>query len=80
MSEKRPKLEIIQIPAQGAGSLCDCLRSPGRCFPVQQRGSGRHHTTARKKWSKEVHIVVMECRYRLNPIVENGVPLEGYRQ
>ena len=54
----------------GAGTGC----------PVQQRGLDRHHTTARKKWSKEVNILVLECHYRSNPIDENGVPLKGYRQ
>ena len=36
--------------------------------------------TARKKWSKEVNIVVMECYYKSNPIDENSVPLKGYRE
>ena len=55
-------------------------RSSGRCSPAQQRGPGRHHVTARKEWSKELDIVVMECYYRPNPIDDNGVPLKGYRQ
>ena len=40
----------------------------------------RLSSSARKKWSKGVNIVVMECYYRSNPIDENGVPLKGYRQ
>ena len=66
MSEKWQKLEIIQIPAQW--------------LEFYVKVPGRHHVTARKKWSKEVNIVVMECYYRSNPINENGVPLKGYRQ
>ena len=64
----------------GAGTLCEGPGSPGRCSPAQQRGPSRYHVTARKKWSKEVNIVVMECFYRSNPFDENGVPLKGYRQ
>ena len=59
----------------GAGTLCEGPRSPSRCSPVQQRGPGRHYATARKKWSKEVNIVVIECYYRSNPISESSVPL-----
>ena len=65
MSEKFPKLEIIQIPARRL---------------EQQQEPGRHHATARKKWPKEVNIVVMECYYRSNPIDDNGVPLKRYKQ
>ena len=50
------------------------------CSLAQQRVPGRHHITAKKRWSKEVNIVIMECYYRSNPIEENGVPLKGYRQ
>ena len=65
MSEKFPKLEIIQIPVRRL---------------EQQQVPGRHHATARKKWPKKVNIVVMECYYRSNPIDDNGVPLKGYKQ
>ena len=37
---------------------------PGRCFPVRQRGPGRHPTTVRTKWSKKVDKIVMECFFR----------------
>ena len=63
----------------GTGAQCEGA-SPGRCSPVQQRGPGRHPATARKKWSKEVNIVVMECYFRSKPLDENGVPIKGYRQ
>jgi len=63
----------------GTGTLCEGV-SPGRCSPVQQRGPGRYPATARKKWSKEVNIVVMECYFRSKPLDENGVPIKGYRQ
>ena len=43
-------------------------------------GPGRHPTTVRTKWTKEVNIVVMECYYRSNPIDESGVPIRGYRR
>ena len=66
MSEKWQKIEIIQIPAQW--------------LEFHVNVPGRHHVTARKKWSKVVNIVVMECYYRSNPIDENGVPLKRYRQ
>ena len=74
--------EIRNNPNTGpaTGTLYEGPRSPGRCFPVQQRGPGRHHVTARKKWSKEVNTVVKECYYRSSPIDENGVPLKGYKQ
>ena len=65
MSEKFPKLETIQVPAWRL---------------EQQQVPGRHHATARKKWSKEVNIVVMECYYRSNPIDDNGAPLKRYQQ
>ena len=35
--------------------------SPGRCTMEPQRGPGRHHVTARIKWSKEVNKIVMRC-------------------
>ena len=54
--------------------------SPGRCFSAQQREPGRHHATARMKWSKEISKVIMECFYRSNPFDENGKPIRGYRQ
>ena len=73
-----PKTRNNSNTGPEAGTLCEGPRSPGRCSPAQQRGTG-HHVTARKKWSKEANIVVMECHYRLNPIDEIYVPLKGYR-
>ena len=66
--------------SSGVGTFCEGPWSSDRCFPIQQWGLDRHHTTARKKLSKEVNIVVMECCYRSNLIDENGAPLKGYRQ
>ena len=70
-----PKIRNNPNTSPGAGTLCECHRSFGRCTPVQQRRPSRHHVTARKNWSKEVNIVVMECYCISNPIDENGVPL-----
>ena len=74
-----PEIRNTPNTSPGTGTLCEGPRSSGRCSPAQQRGPGRHHFTARKQWSKELDIVVMECYYRSNPI-DNGVPLKGYRQ
>ena len=76
MSEIRNNLNT----GPGVGTLYEGPRSPGRCSPAQQRRRGGHHVTVRKKWSKEVNIVIMECYYRSKPIDENGVPLKRYRQ
>ena len=40
------------------------VSSSGRCSLVQQRGPGRHPTTVRRKWSKNVNKIVMECFLR----------------
>ena len=71
--------EIRNNPNTGpaTGTLCEGPRSPARCFPVKQRGLGCHHVTARKKWSKEVNIVVKECCFRSSPIDENVFLLKG---
>ena len=50
--------------------------SPGRCSLVRQRGPGRHPTTVRTKWSKNVSKIVMECK----PSDDDGKPIRGYRQ
>lgn len=44
---------------------------------MPEQGPGHHHTIARKKWSKEVNIVAIECYHRLNTIDENVFPLKG---
>ena len=75
-----PEIRNNPNTSPGAGTLCEGRRGPHRCSPAQQWGPGRHYVTARKKWSKELDIVVMECYYRWNPIDKNGVPLKGYRQ
>ena len=44
------------------------------------RGPGRHPTTVRTKWSKDVNKVVMECFFRSKPFDVEGKPIRGYRQ
>ena len=54
--------------------------SPGR-FPVgEQHRADRHPATARKEWTKQVNMIVMECYYRSRPVSETGVPIRGYRK
>ena len=78
MSEKYPKLEIIQIPAQGLELYVKVPEVPAGV----PRSSSRDLVVMLLlgKWLKELNIVVMECYYRWNPIDENGVPPKGYRQ
>ena len=64
---------------KGAGTSCESTSS-GRCSLGEQRGPGRYPMTARKRWSKEVNKVVMECFYRSKPSDEEGRPIRGYRQ
>ena len=54
--------------------------SPGRCPTVGQGGPGRHSTTPRMKWSRDINIVVIECYYLSKPVDESGRPVRGYRQ
>ena len=54
--------------------------SPGRCSPAQQRRPGRHQVTAKRKWTKELNVVVMECYFLSNPLDVNGKPNRGYSQ
>ena len=57
--------------------------SSGRCFVAQQRRPGRQPVTAeksRRKWSKEINVIIMECYIQSKPADENGVPIRGYRQ
>ena len=58
---KMPKIRKNLNTGSEAGTLCEGPMYPGRCFPTQKRGSGHHHVSARKKWSKEVNIVVMNA-------------------
>ena len=71
--------DITNNDVSGAGTLCEGPSS-GRCPVGEQRGPGRHSTTARVKWNKEVNKVVMECFYRSQPFDEEGRPIRGYRQ
>ena len=55
--------------------------APGRCPTDPQGGPDRQHATAmRKKWTKKMNMVVMECYFWSNPVEENGIPLKGYRR
>jgi len=63
----------------GAGIFCEGPRS-GRCPVVQQRRPGCHLTTAKRKWTKELNVKVMECYFLSNPLDKNGRPVRGYRQ
>ena len=38
--------------------------SPGRCSLVWQRVPGRHPTTVRTKWFRNMSKIVMECFFR----------------
>ena len=55
----------------GTGTSCEGP-SPGRCSPAQQRGPGRHPTTAsntrtRTNWTKAVNKIVMKCYLKNDP-------------
>ena len=54
--------------------------SPSRCSLVRQRGPGRHPTTVRTKWSKNVNKIVMECFFRSKHFDDDRKPIRGYRQ
>ena len=57
--------------------------SSGRCPVEHQRRLGRHPVTAdklRRRWSKEINMIIMECYFRCKPVDENRVPVRGYRQ
>ena len=54
--------------------------SPGRCSLVQQQRPGRHPTTVRTEWSKNVDKIVMECFFRSKPFDDDGKPIREYRQ
>ena len=57
--------------------------SSGRCSVAKQRRPGRQPVTAeklRRKWSKEINVIIMECYFQRKPTDENGVPIRGYRQ
>ena len=54
--------------------------SPGRLSVGEQHKVDRHPATARKEWTKQVNMLVMECYYRSRPVSETGVPIRGYRK
>ena len=71
--------ENVNNGVNGIGVLNEgALR--GRDNVGQQALSGHHHATARKKWSKQVNIVIMECYYKSKPLNETGVPIRRYRK
>jgi len=49
-------------------------------FPLEAKISLSSSSTARKKWSKEVNIVVMERYLRSKVLDDNGVPMKRYRR
>eukprot|EP00795_Rhopilema_esculentum_P009699 gene9699-biopygen2667 len=46
----------------------------------EQRGPGRHPTTARTGWSKSMNVAVMECYFLSKPVNDDGKPVRGYRR
>ena len=54
--------------------------SLGRCPMEEQRGPGRHPTTARTRWSKSMNVAVMECYFLSKPLNDDGKPVRGYRR
>ena len=54
--------------------------SPSRCSVLRQQGAGRHPTTVRTKWSKNVKKIVMECFFRSKPFDNDDKSIRGYRQ
>ena len=54
--------------------------SPSRCSVLRQQGAGRHPTTVRTKWSKNVKKIVMECFFRSKSFDDDSKPIRGYRQ
>ncbi|XP_065051764.1 uncharacterized protein LOC135681303 [Rhopilema esculentum] len=54
--------------------------SLGRCPMEEQRGPGRHPTTARTGWSKSMNVAVMECYFLSKPVNDDGKPVRGYRR
>ena len=51
--------------------------SPGRLPVGEQHRADRHPATARKEWTKNVNMIVMECYYRNRPVHEQEFQLEG---
>ena len=54
--------------------------SPSRCSLVRQWGHGRHPTTVRTKWSRNVNKIVMDCFFRSKTFDDDGKTIRGYRQ
>ena len=75
MSNKNSENNGINRPGPvGEGS------SPGRCFLVRKQRPGRHPTTVRTKWSKNVNKIVISCFFRSKPFDDDGKSIRGYRQ
>ena len=71
-------MDIIENDVNGAGSHSVECASSGRCPIGEQRGPGRHQSTARTGWTKEMNIAVMDYYFLSNPVDENGKPIRGY--
>ena len=57
--------------------------SSGRCSVAKQRRPGRQPVTAeksRRKWSKEINVIITECYFQSKSTDETGIPIRGYRQ
>ena len=63
----------------GTGTSCEGPSS-GRSSSGEQRGPGRNQATARRGWSKDLNVAIMECYYLSKPIDEDGKPIRGYRK
>ena len=54
--------------------------SPGRFSVGEQHRVDLHPATARKEWTKQVNMIVMECYYLGRPVSATRVPIRGYRK
>ena len=66
ISEHSKNIGVNRAGPAGEGSLL------GRYSLVRQQGPGRHPTTVRRKWSKNVNKIVMECYFRSKPFDDDG--------
>ena len=67
----------------GTGTLDGEGVAPGRLGVIDPAPAGRYPATdqqTRRRWSKQVNVVIMECYFLSKPVDENGVPVRGYRK
>ena len=67
----------------GTGTLDGEGVASGRLGVIDPAPAGRYPATdqqTRRRWSKQVNVVIMECYFLSKPVDENGVPVRGYRQ